>query len=109
MIVSLPNCRSMRFTKLKLCVCVGRVLSTPPNSTPGQEGIKATPPWGSAAEVGACAFRGVGLPAEIPYGPNVRSAAKLWLVGKQLARVTRPAGVGVSPVPVYSEFCEISC
>src|ERR1043166_8897895 len=99
MIVSLPNCRSRRLTQLKLWVCVGSVLSTPPNSTPGQEGINATP-FTSVAEVGACAPRGVGLPAEIPYGPNCRRAARLWLVGKQAANVASPAGVGVRPVPV---------
>src|SRR5580765_2619610 len=98
MIVSLPNWRSMRPTQLKLCVCVGRVRSTPPNSTPGQAGLllRKVP-------------KGVGLPDEIAYGPKDFRACRLWLPGKQAESVAIPAGVGTLPALVYRLFCEMIC
>ena len=90
MMESLPSCQSMRVTQLKLCVCVGRVRSTPPSSTPGHDGsvLSTERAEGSGIAGGNC-VRAKGL-----------QRSKLWLPGKQAESVAMPFGVGTLPALV---------
>src|SRR6185312_300180 len=101
-----PNAMSSLFTKLKPWNGVERTRETVFSSTPGQS---VAPLIGSVMSVSVELFPGVGFPAEMPYGPKRVSAAiasALAPVGKQLARVASPAGVGVNPPVLYKVLAE---
>src|SRR6185437_11792651 len=86
--VSLPSCRSSRFTKLNWCTGAERERFTLPKSTPVHD----------PTSIGVL-LPGVtvGLPAEIPNGPSLLNVVRFWLPGKHPANWARPAGVGVRP------------
>src|SRR6476620_793572 len=96
--VSLPSWRSMRPIQSNMCDGWGSVRDTPLNSAAGQ--VADTP-------VVMVDGMGVGLPLEMPNGPNFCKAVRLVLPGKQPASVARPAGVGVRLLEEKMLFWEI--